>query len=190
MALPAEHPSEFPRKVVHAALAAAAAALPVLTSFRVVVAVAVASIPLLVWARRVNLFAGLYRVQRSSWGEIYFAVGVALAAALVPRQAAYACGVLVMGISDAAAGLAGQRYGRRGYRLLGSRKTVAGSAVFFVTAAVIFSAALTARDGFSVAGVAAAVGCATVVTAAEACLTGGADNAVLPVLGAVLADVA
>ncbi len=111
---------------------------------------------------------------------MWFPLGVAVAAALVPHRPAFVFGVLVMGLSDAFASLAGRRWGRRGYAVpvLGATKTYLGSAVFLGTT---FALALAAG-----AGVASGMVVAAALTAVEGLLGRGTDNLVLPVAAAAV----
>lgn len=174
--------AELSRKVVHVASAVVAAGLPWVMPFGTVVALALAFVPFMVVSRRLDLFPAVHRVERTTLGEVWFPLGVALAAALVPHRAAYGFGVLVMGLSDAFASLAGRRWGRRGYRgLLGATKTWLGSAVFLAT-----TVALGLACGRRPVVVVAVVAVALVLTVVEGLLGRGTDNLVLPVTAAAL----
>ena len=94
---------ELSRKFVHVSSGVVAAALPLAMSYREVVALSAGFVPFLVVARRVGLVPAVSGVERSTLGEVWFPLGVLLAAALFPHGAPYAYGVLVMGLSDAAA---------------------------------------------------------------------------------------
>lgn len=172
--------AELSRKAVHMASAVAAAGLPFVMSFPTVVVLALAFVPFMVVSRRVGLFPAVHEVERTTLGEVWFPLGVAVAAALVPHRPAFVFGVLVMGLSDAFASLAGRRWGRRGYAVpvLGATKTYLGSAVFLGTT---FALALAAG-----AGVASGMVVAAALTAVEGLLGRGTDNLVLPVAAAAV----
>ena len=121
---------------------------------------------------------------------MWFPLGVLLAAALFPHEVPYAFGVLVMGLSDAAASAAGHRWGRRAYRLLGAHKTYAGSAAFLAVTVVL----ATGRPGRPPAtspltSVPAVLAIAAALTVVEGAAGGGVDNVLLPVAGAALLTV-
>lgn len=167
---------EHARRAAHVISGVAAAALPLFMSFGAVVVLALLFVPFMAVSRRIGLFPAIHGVERATWGEIYFPLGVAAAAALFPERALYGFGVLVMGLSDAAAGIAGRRWGRRHYHLLGSDKTYAGSAAFL---AVTFVLALPAAP-------LAAVILAAVLTVVEGASPRGLDNVLLPTTAAGL----
>jgi phytol kinase len=168
---------ELTRKGAHVASAVIVAALPLVLSFVAVAVLAVVFVPFMVLSRRAGLFPSVHSVERTTLGEVYFPLGVLAAAVLVPAPGPFAYGMLVMGLGDAAAGLAGKRYGRRGYRLVSAPKTYVGSAVFFATVALV---------GLAFVSLPLALLLAAALTLVEALLGGGADNLVLPVAAAAL----
>lgn len=177
---------ELSRRYVHLSSGIVAAYLPVLMSFAEISALAFLFIPFMFVSRRIGLFPAVHAVERSTLGEIYFPLGVLLTALLFPRAAPYSYGILVMGVSDALAGLVGQRFGRRGYRVPGGRKTYLGSAAFLASTVVLSAGALLATGGSWPTSLALAVVLGTVLTVSEGVLGGGADNVVLPVAAAGL----
>ena len=179
------HPEQS-RKLAHVASGVAAACLPLVMPFRAIVVVATVFVPFMVVSRRVGLFPAVHGVERSTWGEVWFPLGVLLAAALFPHDVPYAFGVLVMGLSDAAASAGGRRWGQRAYRLLGAHKTYAGSASFLAVTVVLALAALAATGDLTTAGLPAVLAIATALTLVEGAAGGGIDNLLLPVTGAGL----
>lgn len=177
---------ELARKSAHVSAALVAATLPWFMSFPAVAVLALLFVPFMLLSRRLDLFPAVHAVERSTLGEMWFPLGVAAAALAVPDRGPYAFGVLVMGLSDAAASIAGQRYGHRAFRILGAWKTYAGSATFLLTTLVLALAALAASGGLSPASVPVAVGMAATLTLVEASLGGGTDNLVLPAVAAAL----
>lgn len=175
---------EWGRKLAHASCGILAAALPLWLSFPAVAVLAAAFVPFMVVSRRAGLFPLVHGGEQTTYGEVYFPLGVLLAAVLVPQRVPYSFGVLVLALSDAVAGVVGQRFGRRSYRLLGAHKTYLGSACFFGTTAAlgiaVLASRLSVRDAFAVAGIAA------VLTVEEGLAGAGTDNVVLPVSAAAL----
>jgi phytol kinase len=170
---------ESARKLAHVSCGVLAAALPVALDFSAIAVLAGAFVPFMLVSRRVGLFPIVHGGERTTHGEIYFPLGVLLTAVAVPERAPYVFGVLVLALADAAAGLLGERFGRRSYRLLGAHKTYVGSACFFVTTAAL---AVALDPSFAAPAIAAAL------TIEEGLLGGGADNVVLPVSAAALLE--
>ena len=182
---------ELSRKFVHVSSGVVAAGLPLFLSYGEIVVLSAGFVPFLLVARRLRLFPAVSGVERSTLGEVWFPLGVLLAAALFPDGGPYVYGVLVMGLADAAASLWGRRHGRRSYRVPGGgTKTWAGSAAFAVTTLVVGVTVLVVTDGWGGRALAAAVGAAAVLTAAEGLLGRGTDNLVLPAAAAALLSLA
>lgn len=176
--------TEDSRKVVHVGSALVAASLPVFMAFGSVVVLSVGFIAFMAVSRRFGLFPAVHDVERSTLGELYFPLGVALTAALFPYRLPYAYGLLVMGVSDAAASFVGQRYASRGYRLLTASKTYLGSGVFCATTVVISVVAVSFAGGSPPTAFLLGTVLACILTVVEGASGGGIDNAVLPVVAA------
>ena len=177
--------AETGRKLAHISSGILAAVLPFFLPFPAIAGLGVAFVPFMVASRRLKLFPILQQAERSTLGEVYFPVGVVLAAVFVPKTPAYVFGILVMGLGDAFASLVGERFGRRIYRLT-AKKSYVGSATMFVTVSVIGFAVLASIGRLTPrtsAGM-ALVACALAVE--EGVVGGGADNLVLPVTAALL----
>lgn len=178
--------SELARKSAHVSSALVAATLPWFMSFPAVAVLALLFVPFMLLSRRLDLFPAVHAVERTTLGELWFPLGVAVVALAVPEREPYAFGVLVMGLSDAAAGIVGQRYGHRAFRIAGAWKTYAGSAAFFLTTLALTLAALALTGSLSPVAVPVACAVAAALTLVEASLGGGTDNLVLPVAAAGL----
>lgn len=179
--------AELSRKFVHVSSGVVAAALPLVMGYGDIVVLSAGFVPFLLAARCLRLFPAVSGVERSTLGEVWFPLGVLLAAALFPDGGPYVYGVLVMGLADAAASLWGRRAGRRRYRVPGGgHKTWAGSAAFLGTTVVVGVAVLGVADGWTARTLAAAVLAAVPLTVAEGVLGRGTDNLVLPVAAAAL----
>ena len=172
---------ELMRKLVHAASGVLAACLPLFISYRQIAFLGIGFAVAMAVMRRVRPLVSLSGVDRDSYGEIWFPLGVGALAALFPYSACYVYGTLVLGFADTAAALAGARI--RSRRLpLTARKTLAGSVAFLIVTVAI-GAAVT--GAFS----AAVLGAALALAAAEALASRGSDNAVVPLLAGFLAFV-
>lgn len=178
--------SELARKIAHISCGVIAACLPLVMTLYSAAIVAALFIPFMLLSRRIGLFPSVHRAEASSLGEIYFPLGVMGASLFAPSAAAYSFGVLVMGLSDAFASLAGRRYGKRSYRLPGAHKTFLGSAVFLAITLAMAFGTLAALGRMSAGSILAASLVSLTLTAMEGLLGKGLDNAALPVAGALL----
>jgi phytol kinase len=175
---------EWGRKLAHVSCGVLAAALPLVLPFPAITGLAAAFVPVMAISRRVGLWPIVHSAERATYGEVYFPIGILLAAALVPHRVEYSFGVLVLAVADALAAVAGQRFGRRAYRLLATSKTYVGSACFFSVVVALGAVVMQLGPGLSVQRIIAVLGVAAVVTLEEAAMGGGADNVVLPVSAA------
>lgn len=176
---------EHSRKIAHIGAGLLVYFLPYyLTREEIAVLAAVFTLFLLV-SRWLGLLPSLHRVERKTWGEIYFPIGVGISAWLMlPSDVrAFQFGVLVLALADAFGGIVGRRFGQHGLKVLGAQKSWEGSAVFFLTTLALYSALARPGTPAAIAGGAAA---AAIITLAELCLGKGLDNMVLPVLAAFL----
>ncbi len=155
-------------------------AAPALTALGLLLAVVMAG------SRRAGVFAAVHGVERASHGEVLYPLGLGATALLFPG-APFVYAVLVLGLADGLAAPVGQRYGRR--RIPGG-KSWWGSATFFAIATAAGAAVLAGTGADAVAVAAVAVAAAAALTAFEAALRRGLDNAVLPVVAGALMGVA
>ena len=180
--------AEYRRKIVHVGMGFITLSFPwVFREAWPVVALAVFSSLLLWSARRIQTmqrnFGGvLDAVPRQTWGEIYFALSVALIFWLARGDAILFCvPMLVLTFADAGAALIGVHYGKNRYSTSNGAKSVQGSLAFFVITALILLAAsnryvLFATSGGIVWACVAAAG----LTLIEAIAPNGWDNFLLP----------
>ena len=144
--------AELSRKLVHISLGLYCLSFPFVFEHTwevaVTCALAVAMFMLARGMMRDSLGAGLHSVKRTSYGELLFAVSVALLfwlkdghhIALVNGRhpmigaALYIVPILILTLCDAASALVGSRYGRRLFQVEEGSKSVEGVVVFVVTA--------------------------------------------------------
>jgi phytol kinase len=185
---------EVGRKLVHAGMGLIALALPwIFPDARPVWILAVLAILLLAAVRLVPAMTQRFGevlggINRASWGEIFFPIGVATAFTLARGQPAAFCGAVgVLALGDTAGALVGTRWGRRRYTIFGHIKTWEGSAaVWLVSSACIAIASAALGPPTGPAGVLRALLEGAVAALAEAMLPYGLDNLILPVLVVVL----
>jgi dolichol kinase len=166
--------SELLRKTVHIGDGLLAAALPLFVSFRAIAGIALFFACAMAISRRRRIFTAVHDVERRSYGEIFYPLGIALLATFFPHWRPFVYGVLVIALADGLAAPVGIRFGRR--KLPGG-KSVAGSATFLVIS-------LSAGLALGVSPVVAAA-----LTVSEASLRYGLDNLVLPPLAGLLIGV-
>ncbi len=175
---------EAARKASHVAVGTACLALPWLfADVAPVLALAAVAFTGLIALRavpwlRARFGCALHGIARVSYGEFAFVGGVALAFVLAHGdKPAYVAALLALTFGDAVAALVGRRFGRHPYVIGRARKSLEGSAAFFVVALLVCAVFPRAE---SVAAVAAF---ALATTLAEALAGDGFDNAAIPLAG-------
>ena len=130
-----------------------------------------------------HLTGALHAVERSSGGDIYFAVSVALLYAVARDEPAlYIMPLLVLTLADALAALAGVFYAKTAYESYRSRKSWEGSIVFFIVAFLcIHVTILLLTDLDRLEGLTVSATLAYVATLIEGASWEGLDNLFLPV---------
>jgi phytol kinase len=154
-----------------------------------VVLLALITTPSLLVLKYARLFKGnlgsvLYRVDRTSFGEIYFPLSVCLLFVFARGNVLlFLIPILVLTLADPAAALIGRRYGRTPYTTIKGKKSVEGSATFFLVA---FPCALLPLLLFATTGLITALLIAVLVgllaMLVEAVAWEGLDNLFIPVL--------
>jgi len=173
--------SRYSRRITHAGAALIAIVAPYFVSGAVIVYACLAFAGIMLTLRFSSLLPSVHAVRRESWGDVFFPLGEAMTAYLfLPHSiAAFQFGIAVLGLSDVAAGVVGERWGVHAISIVGQKKTLEGAAAFFVTTITIglmFGAPMNAT----------VVGVSGLLTTLELLLVFGADNLLIPVVAAAL----
>lgn len=175
---------EWTRKLVHLGGGLVSLALPWLVRSHWTVLVLGALLGgVLVLTRRLGLLPSVHGVKRRSEGAAYFPVAIYLVFMLAADEPIlYLISVLTLVVSDALAALVGSAYGRITYRVEADRRSVEGSAVFFLaTFLSVHLPLLLLTDVDRGVSVLVAVQIALLVTILEAISLNGADNLIVPI---------
>lgn len=180
-------PGEVTRKLSHILAGIGAALLPFVLTFNEIALLGALLVPAVFISMKSGIFRSVHSVRRSTYGEVYFPLAIAVCALLFPDRLLYTYGVLVIGVSDALAGLLGQRYGRKSFGARHNKKTFFGSGVFFVTTAAIgMSLVVSFIDTSPWKAIVWSIMLAGILTIVEARATKGIDNLLVPVSAAGL----
>jgi dolichol kinase len=183
-------PAEVPRKAVHIGSAVLAAALSFFLSSAEIAVLGLAFAAFMLVSRRLGLLSSVHDVDRLTRGEVFFPLGIAALAIVAQDRTQFVYAVLVLGFADGLAGAIGKRYGRRPLTLAGTRKSVEGSATFFIVATLIGSVALYVGGRSLQDALAVSLLAAVALTGVELALRGGLDNLCVPVVAALLLHLA
>jgi len=173
--------NDLARRLAHIGAGLINIAAPFFVSHLAIIVVNVAFAGLLLASRNTDYFSSIQTTKRRTYGDVYFPLGIIAAAViLLPENvAAFQYGVAIMGVSDALAGLVGERWGKKTVSILGTPKTLAGALVFYVSSLVITLL-------FAPQLVLAVLILPLILTAVEFMFVYGLDNLVLPVVSGLL----
>lgn len=182
-------PIEVTRKGVHVGAGLVTLALPHLFESLISLVVLALGFFTVMWStRRLGLLSSVHRVDRNTSGAVIYPLGIcALLLVSKGRPILYEVPLLVMVLADPAACLGGIAAGKHPYVVFGQRRTVEGSASFFVTAfattflLLIGRAQIPALDSIALAALVAGA-----LVFVEAWSVDGWDNFTLPVAGFVV----
>ncbi len=175
--------AERARKLAHILAGLGAALLPAFLTYPEIGLAGVLLIIGMAVSMKRQIFTSVHGVDRTTYGELYFPLGIVLCALLFPDVLLYTYAMLAVGISDALASLVGQQYGKREFHLLGSHKSYAGSGAFFVSAVLIGLLLLMTLTTipFIAAGFISIIA-AAILTVIEAACSKGFDNLAVPLV--------
>lgn len=98
------------------------------------------SLVLLLYSRFTNLFHAIYAVKRTTYGEIFFAVGIMTCAFIAKDAWIFTTAILLLALADGGAAVVGRFWGiGNQYNVFGSKellKSWAGTAAFIILAYV------------------------------------------------------
>jgi len=174
-------PTVLTRRLIHIGTAIVAGISPLFVTQEEIIFVSIIFAVVLLVGRRYGIFSAIHSVERDTFGEVFLPLGVAFSALLfLPHSmGAFQFGVFVMGISDALAGLAGERFGRHHIKFLNNRKSLEGSLVFFLSSLILTFLFV---QGFDYRILVIPL----ILTGVEFFLEYGLDNLILPIAGAYL----
>lgn len=174
-------PIYITRKIAHFGGALIAFLSPLFLSQKEIILLSLIFAVVLFLTRRTKFFSSIQGVDRDTLGEVFLPMGVALCAFFfLPAEIkSFQFGILVMGVSDGLAGLIGEGFGRRYFKLFNSRKSIEGTCVFFLTSFVL-TVLFASNFDYRILVI------PLILTIVEFFLEYGLDNLALPILGAYL----
>ncbi|MEI2456401.1 hypothetical protein [Lysobacter firmicutimachus] len=179
-------PAEVSRKSVHVSSCLVIAAFPLFgIGYRELFWIAAGSFAAIALLRGTVLLRSIMGVERQSYGDLLLPLSLMVATSLDLSYPAFVAAYLVLGISDALAGVIGETYGRRRYTLFGHAKSYAGSAAFFLSGLAILVPAALWMGLPPAAALPVAMALGAALTLIEAFSHKGTDNLFLPLIAAI-----
>lgn len=177
---------EYSRKFTHMTSAAWIASWRYFFDIKVVVAMAVILLLGVYITKHLKWFKSIYAVGRITYGELSYAVAIAMSALLFERPAVFALAIINLGFADGLAAIIGKKYGGKRYRVFAGYKTVAGTAACFLFALIsgaVFWYAVDTVTGTSLAYMAIyTIGAGLAITLGELAGQKGLDNLAIPLI--------
>jgi dolichol kinase len=175
---------EWTRKLVHLGGGIISLGLPwMVRSHWTVLVLGLLFTGILLSTRRLGMLDSVHGVERRSHGGLYFPIAIYLMFLLAAhRPVFYLIGLLALVVSDALAALVGTTYGKMRFRVERDRRSVEGSAVFFLaTFLAVHLPLLLMTDIDRLLSVLVAVQIALLVTFLELISLKGNDNFIVPI---------
>lgn len=171
--------TEVTRKFIHILVACYAASWPFFMDWKQIQLISLLMFFGIVLSRQLHLFRAIHGVKRRTWGELFFAMSIGVAAVLSGDPWVFAAAMLVMGLADGLAALAGTLFkGGKRYDVFGHTKSVHGTATFFVMTLLILIGCAFGR-GYEVSLIGFIL-LPTVATVFENIAVAGTDNFFVP----------
>lgn len=132
---------EAARKLLHIIIGSYVACWLYFLTFRQIELLSAAMLIGVIISHKYHIFHAITDVKRKTWGDIFYAVGLAATAVIAKQPWVFALAVLHMSLADGLAGLVGSQYGNgNGYKIFGAAKSWAGTMTFWAVSLMLFVA--------------------------------------------------
>jgi len=142
---------EYQRKFLHIASGSFMAAWPWLIGWGTIQILSLLMIAIMAANHYMGIFNYQKRIGRVSYGDIFLALAVLISSVLTHNKIFFAMAILEVAVADGLAALAGSSYGKEWvYKVLGYKKTLIGTMVFWIaTTSILTPGLLASHDIFS-----------------------------------------
>lgn len=123
---------EYARKFIHILAGGFAAFMPFWLSYNWIALFGLGVICLGLINHNYHFIKAGLSIERRSYGDILFAMGILIAALMRPNKWIFTAATLQVALADGMAAIIGHRYGKHRYTLFGHTKTPIGTLTFFV----------------------------------------------------------
>ena len=175
---------ELARKFVHILVGTFVAFWPLFMSWQQIELMSLALLAGVMISMQLNVFKAVHGVSRQTMGEVFFPVGIGLAAFFSHTPIIFTAAILHLSLADGLAAVIGKTFGfRHLYKVNGHRKSLAGSLMFLLTSMVIILGVVLHVD-IPITGAVLAVMLLLPVAATvlENVAVAGTDNLLVPLL--------
>lgn len=172
--------SELTRKLIHIIVGGFVAFWPLFMSWRNIEIISLGFIVVVVLSLKTRIFKSIHSVNRSTWGELSFAIVIGLLALTVHTKWIFAAAMLHLSFADGLAAISGTYLGRHyRYKVFGDTKSFAGTATFLLTSIliIIFVGVLWGKASWSIVA-----WLPLLATITENIAAHGTDNLFVPII--------
>ncbi|MEX2014421.1 MAG: hypothetical protein WD885_00605 [Candidatus Saccharimonadales bacterium] len=173
--------AEEARKVIHVLVGAFIAFWPLYMSWKTIQILSILLFLGIFISYKYGVFGAIHKVKQKTAGELWYPVGIGLAAAFTVQPWIFTVAILHLALADGFAAVFGRKYGIMHYRIGPHTKSVVGSLVFLVISSVLCIIAYFVLSE-ELPGISLAVFAVTpfLATAVESISRHGIDNVLIP----------
>jgi phytol kinase len=173
--------AEEARKIIHVLVGVFIAFWPLYMSWKTIQVLSVLLFLGVLISYQFGVFGAIHEVKRKTAGELWYPVGVGLAASLTVQPWIFTVAILHLALADGFAAVFGRKYGIMHYRIGPHTKSILGSFVFLVISSALCLIAYVVLSE-ELPGVSLAVFAITpfLATAVESISRHGIDNVFIP----------
>lgn len=182
---------EAARKIVHIAVASFVATWPFYLSVLAIELMCLAFVLGIFFVRYSGLFGSIHDVDRKTWGDLLFPLGIGVAAIVSTEPWIFSAAVLHLGLADGVAAIIGTQFKHKTfYKVFGERKSIVGTFSFFaVSSMIVIALVLTQSTALSHVALPVLLWLPLIATAVENVAPSGTDNLLVPFVVASLLNV-
>lgn len=187
---------EFARKYVHILTASFVAFWPLFLSHYQIAILSLVFVAMVVTVQKTKILRSFKSVRRTTYGEIWYALGIGVVALLFQDNAIFSIAILQMALADGFAAVVGVGLGKKAirYRYRNINKSIAGSLTFLTISFLLnlFYWFVLQGDSLATSMISPALpvllsaSSAIILTFVEIVAPKGSDNVIVPVLAATL----
>lgn len=177
-------PAKITRKMVHMGGGMISAFLPFWINWPEAIVIFFILFFLVLITKKIKLFNGIHKDYKWALGAPLFPIGLLISALIYwpINPLIFQGSALILGFSDGLAGLVGQLYGVKKYRLIGGEKSYLGSLACGLTSLTIFLT-FALLSGFVLNDLIISLLGAITIALMEGIVGKGKDNLILPLAG-------
>jgi phytol kinase len=133
--------AEVTRKFIHITTASFIATWPFFMSWKQIELISLLMFAGILISRYMHLFRAIHGVKRRTWGELFFAMSIGIAAVLSQSDWVFTAAMLIMGVADGFAALVGTLLDKtHRYKVFGHVKSYEGTITFLIMSVIILFA--------------------------------------------------